>query len=113
MLRLALRLPTGLQTEETTVLLFHEGGVSEFQHIDDPSYFEGLFPTSGPAGRIWILVDSNDRLFKPAPIFRMCGGPFFVVEAVSACQKRKDWTTRLLADLWYMKIWSFAEVLQL
>ena len=113
MRRLALRLPTGLQTDKDTVLLFHEGGVSKFQHLNNPIYYgKRTFPTSSPAGRIWVLVDST-CLFEPAPIFCTCGGPFFVVGAVSSCQKRQYWTTKVLAEPFYMKTWPFAEALQL
>jgi len=45
MLRLALGLPTGLQTDQDNAILFHEGGVSKFQHLNEPSHYEGLrFP---------------------------------------------------------------------
>jgi len=112
--RLALGLPTALQTERNVALLFHDGGVTKFQNLDDPIHCEGSrFPTSSPAGRIWVLVDSNQRLFEPVPIFLMRGGPFFVVEAASPCEERLDWANKVLAELFHMETWSFTEVLQL
>ena len=107
MRRLALKLPTVLQTGKNIAILFHEGGVSQFLNPDVPNPSLGLRSLSRSA-RIWVLVDSNQQVSNPALIF--CNrGPFFVVEAKSPprqCPKENTFST------FYMKTWTFPEVLQ-
>ena len=44
MRRLALKLPTVVQVNHRDIVLFHEGGVSEFTDIDDPNSYKLLMP---------------------------------------------------------------------
>jgi len=107
--RLALKLPTALQIEPEHALLFHETGVKEFQHPGGVASYTPLRSGRGPPGRIWALVDSNWRVQEPAPVFQ--GDPF-VVEATSPRPACHEWTRRVRFNFFYMKPWSFAEVLQ-
>ena len=111
MRRLSLRLPTVLQYDSSKVVLFHEGGVSQFRYLEDILSVAGLRPPPHSSGRIWALVDSNNHLTEPAPIFRM-RGPFFVVEATPPCQSRLKWANKVNFTRFYMKQWAFPEVLQ-
>ena len=112
MRRLALQLPTALQYDSSgKVVLFHEGGVSQLLNLDDTLSVKGLrFPPHSPA-RIWALVDSNDRLIEPAPIFRT-RGPFFVVESTSPRQPHLKWPKKVPSRRFYMKTWTFSEVIK-
>ena len=92
-------------------MLFHEGGVSQFLNLDDTLSFAGLRFRPHSLARIWALVDSNNRLIEPAPIFRM-RGPFFVVEATSPRQPRIEWTKKVCSRRFYMKTWTFSEVIK-
>jgi len=108
--RLALKLPTALQIKPNHALLFHEAGVKQFQQPDEVESYEPLRSGRGPSGRIWALVDSSWRVEEPAPVFQ--GGPFFVVEATSPRPARREWIRRFEFDIFYMKPWTFTEVLQ-
>ena len=110
MRRLALKLPTALQIEPNYALLFHEAGVKQFQRFEEVGPYQPLKSGRGPSGRIWALVDSNWRVDKPAPVFQ--GGPFFVIEAMSPRLARREWIRRFKFNIFYMKLWTFAEVLQ-
>ena len=107
--RLALGLPTALQINRGYALLFHEDGVSQFTHPEHDGIYAPLF-SPGP-GRIWALVDSNWDLLQPTGAFNT-GRPFFVVEATSPYRQRLQWLSRVDSQYFYMKRWSFSEVLQ-
>ena len=111
MRRLSLELPTVLQVEPSYAILFHKGGVLEFQSLDTLILYEGLCFEPGNTGRIWALIDASQRLEEPAPIFRG-GKPFFVVEAASPRSKRFEWARKITYQVFYMKRWTFSEVLR-
>ena len=111
MLRLSLELPTVLQVEAGSAILFHEGGVSQFRHLDMIEPYVDFESSSGGPGRIWALIDANENLAEPAPIFRS-NTPFFVVEAASPRPKRFEWARKSPYQMFYMKIWTFSEVLR-
>jgi hypothetical protein len=108
--RLALELPTALQITSDCALLFYEGGVKEFVDLKCASAYCDLGSEADPLGRIWALVDCNSELEAPAHIFR--DGPFFVVSAASPSPARQKWSRDVRSQLFYMKPWSFSEVLQ-
>ena len=109
MRRLALQLPTILQVERDIVLLFHGGGVHQFAFPDSVVACASLQST--PHRKIWALVDSNTRLKEPPGTFTDWS-PFFVVQAASPHPDRVEWTNKVASTPFYMKRWSFAEVLQ-
>ena len=109
MRRLALKLPTALQVEEEHAMLFHDGGTSQFTSLASAVRYMGL-EFDDPSSRIWALVDSSQLLSEPAPIFR-ASGPFFVVEAASR-RSCFEWAERVHHRYFYMKTWTFSEVLQ-
>lgn len=109
--RLSLQLPTILLYDPCGVVLFHEGGVSKFRSVDDRLFFaQWWFPPRSRA-RIWALVHSNNLLPLPAPAF-LKRGPFFVVEAASPSRDRFKWANRVSSERFYMKAWTFSEVLK-
>lgn len=111
MRRLALELPTALQVEKDHAILFHGRGTSRFLlHDSSFSYMRLKFPPHD-SGRIWALVDSNQDLFEPAPVFRK-GKPFFVVEAASPRLPRLEWVKKVISRSFYMKTWDLSEILQ-
>ena len=107
MLRLSLELPTVLQVEAGSAILFHEGGISQFRHLNMIEPYVDLKSSSGGLGSI----DANDSLTEPASIFRR-KTPFFVVEAASSRPKCFEWARKMNSRSLYMKTWSFSEVLQ-
>ena len=110
MRRLSLGLPTALQIESNRAILFYDGGVVEFADLKHGSNYTRLAPKGKPLGRIWALVDSNKEFLVPAPIFT--NGPFFVVHVEPPRPTQDKWTKNVRTQLFYMKLWSFPEVLQ-
>jgi hypothetical protein len=109
--RLALKLPTALQTKPNHALLFCEEGVKAFVEPDSPGAYAKFKPKAGDfQNRIWALVDSDQQVHRPALVFQQKA--FFVVEASSPCPARHEWTDRIEPKFFYMKLWSFSEVLQ-
>lgn len=104
LLRLALGLPTGLQIHAHYSLLFWDSGVLEFGQQEIRAFYTTLEGTGDPLSRIWVLVD----LIQPAGAFLDCG-PFFVVAAAS---QRLQWTKKTISYSFFMKPWTFSEVLQ-
>ena len=98
-----------LQISRTYALLFHEGGVCHFTDLENSDLY-GLLTSSG-SGRIWALVDSNPDLAKPTGVFAT-GRLFFVVQAASPRPQRVQWLDAVDSQRFYMKGWSFSEVLQ-
>ena len=112
MRRLALKLPTILQITASSVLLFHEAGVSEIMHHSDHStFYEMRFPPKQNLSRLWALVDTNENLPQPAPIFKRAS-PFYVINAVSPRSGNLQWTKKIGQKTFYMEPWSICEVLQ-
>jgi len=111
MRRLVLRLPTALQVREGEAILFHEHGVSRFEFINNNIPYLSLRVPHYSTGRIWALVDSSQTVVKPAPLFQY-GSPFLVVEAAPPFQPRLEWTKKVISQYFYMKLWTFSEVLQ-
>ena len=107
--RLVFKLPTAWQIREDCVLLFHETGVHEFK-LPKSNEIYGRLPSSGDR-KVWALVDSNQSLEVPAGVFTH-GPPFFVVEAASPRSPRLHWLRKVNYEPFYMKRWSFSEVLQ-
>ncbi|KAF9648100.1 hypothetical protein BDM02DRAFT_2349856 [Thelephora ganbajun] len=108
--RLALKLPIALQIRPNHALVFYRGGVKEFSRLENRSVYHPLSSEHGPPGRIWVLVDSNRELHEPAPAFQ--GGFFFVVEASFPHPSHHRWIRDIRNICFYMKSWSFVEVLQ-
>jgi hypothetical protein len=113
MRRLALRLPTALQISDSYAILFHEDGVSEFTHLENhPNYRTLRFPPHKRSSRIWATIDPNPDLLEPAWIFRSPDAPFFVVDAVSGRFDHFGWLDKIAHESFYMKPWTFPEVIQ-
>lgn len=109
--RLAAGLPTGLQIHADYAVLFWGGGVLNFGQNISASY-DTLKGTGDPLSRIWMLVDLNQNLTQPTGAFNE-PGPFFVVVATSPRRDRFQWVKKLDSRFFfYMKPWSFSEVLQ-
>ena len=111
MRRLVLGLPTALQINSDFALLFHEGGTSLFSTLRMLRPYEEFFNTSSPLAKLWVLVDSNNDLVEPSPLFTK-RGPFFVVEALSPRIQRFNWTDKVSVQVFYMKTWTSDEVRQ-
>jgi hypothetical protein len=111
MRRLALRLPTVLQINESYAVLFHSGGVSEFTDLIGHPDYHTLNPSREKSSRIWVLIDSNPRLLKPADIFQY-STPLFVVDAISGRSGRLGWLKKIRRTDFYMRTWSMSEVIQ-
>jgi len=109
MKRLSLKLPTALQVENGYAILFHDGGTSIFTSVTEAVGYIGL-RFKDPSSRIWALVDSNNDVLRPAPIFRR-RGPFFVI-GVASRQNHFEWAKKVYRRHFYMKTWAFSEVLQ-
>ena len=110
MRRLALGLPTALQVRKEYAVLFHACGTAGFKNLDDAMLYLSLKFSPCSLSRIWALVDSNSSLRDPAPIFTW-SAPFFIVESVTSCERRM-WAEGVASDWFYMKTWSFSEVIQ-
>ena len=112
MRRLVLGLPTALQINESYAILFHEKGVSELTALAGDIEYEPLecLPEYF-SNRIWVLIDLNPRLPKPANIF-IYSSPFFVVNAVSPCSPGVDWLNKVGHDTFFMNPWFDFEVIQ-
>lgn len=110
--RLALKLPTALQIHRSYAILFHEGGVSEFTHLEAHSDYGSLTHLSKRRSRrIWALIDLNPDLLEPASIFKR-PSPFFAVNAVPSRSDNLCWLKKISHDYFYMKPWSNSEALQ-
>jgi hypothetical protein len=105
MRRLALGLPTVLQLNHHPPLLFHEHGVCRFARPMDR-----LGSNVSSADKIWALVDSNRYAAGPATVLQ--SEHFFVVEAVPFSPPYLQWMDDRTACCFFMKQWSFSEVLQ-
>ena len=105
MRRLALGLPTVLQLNHNPPLLFHEHGVCRFTHPKDKLGSEVSFPD-----KIWVLVDSNRYAAEPATVFQ--SDIFFVIETVPFSAPYLQWMDGRAACHFFMKPWTFSEVLQ-
>jgi len=112
MCRLALKLPTALQIDDSYAILFHKAGVFEFNHLMDHNDYDTLATLSkDPSNRIWALIDSNSNLLEPAKLFKY-SPPFFIVDSVSPRSGHLEWLKKLSHEYFYMKSWSDSEVLQ-
>jgi len=112
MRRIALGLPTILQTHKEYAILFHDGGISQLDDLDNPEAYRAL-KFSWRAGdhhkRIWALVDTGPLLPEPANIFKH-PKTFFVVTATHYSDP--DWIERVDFREFFMKPWSFSEIIQ-
>ncbi len=108
MRRLVLELPTAVQLIPGQVILFHKHGTSQFSHLESIDTYRSLAFSSDPREKIWVLVDSNQDLLEPAPIFRR--GLFFVVQALSPRAPRSGWAKKVSYEHFYMKTWTRSEV---
>jgi len=112
MRRLALKLPTALQIDSSYAILFHEGGVFEFQDSKfNPDYRPLTLLYENYSSRIWALVDTNPDLLEPFSIFKR-SSLFFVVDAASPRSEHLKWLKKVSHDYFYMRLWSDSEVLQ-
>ena len=110
MRRLAYGLPTVLQVDPDSVILFHDQGVSQLTSTSTSIPYGPLF--SPPADRILALVDTNPVSLPQPAIILMHRSPFFVVNTISPCSDRREWFTRVNHDMFYMNPWSVPELLQ-
>jgi hypothetical protein len=110
--RLGFGLPTALQVGPDRAILFYRGGVKGFSQLRNGAVYSSLRSECDgwPMRRIWALVDSNREFPEPTSLFQT--GPFFVVEATPSYHSRFDWTRKYRTEEFYMKPWSFEEVLQ-
>ena len=111
--RLALRLPTALQVDDSFAILFHEGGVSEFANLDKCAIYDVLQPPprGDPERKFWALVNTSEFLPNPTKIFKD-HETFFVVNATSPHSKHLDWLNKINHQNFYMKPWSLSEIIQ-
>ena len=111
--RLALLLPTALQVDSSYAILFHQGGVFELTHLSGhPEYLALSFPPNACPSRIWAIVDSNPLLPEPAGIFSYFSA-FFIVDAMlPQSPHHTRWLSKTGHKWFYMKPWSFSEVIQ-
>ena len=70
----------------------------------------GLESESGPAGRIWALVNSSQDLKAPGSLFQ--SGPFFTIVASSPDPDYFKWIVKVPHTFFYMESWSLVEVIQ-
>ena len=85
--------------------------MKEFAELNSTGTYAKFKPKAGDSqNRIWALVDSGQDVHQPALVFQQTA--FFVVEASSPCPARHEWTDRIGPKFFYMKLWSFSEVLQ-
>ena len=108
--RLARRLPTILQIGREDPILFHKNGVKQLGRPNSGAAYVLLLSRGAPLRRIWALVDAARDLAEPAGA--LVTGPFFVVETTSPRHPRFNWAKGIRTETFYMKPWSFSEVLQ-
>jgi hypothetical protein len=109
--RLALGLPTALQVDDAYALLFHEGGVHQFEDPNNNVACDALvFPSGEHPKRIWALVNTSQNLSEPAKVFK--DGPFFVVDATYPRSNRLEWVNEARYENFCMRPWSLSEVIQ-
>ena len=84
--------------------------MKEFDQLVEKEAYNRLGSYAAPLSRIWALVDTNDMLRTPAPIFR--DGPFFVVQAASHRPMCQEWARGVRTRCFYMNRWPLSEVLQ-
>jgi hypothetical protein len=109
MKRLALQLPTAMQIGPDLAFLFYEGGVCRFEHPGDQSCYLSL--DSPNFDRIWALVDCDRTSGQPPGIFNLTS-TFFVVEAAPPRAPRLECSRKYGTKIFFMKRWTFSEVLQ-
>jgi len=114
MRRLTLKLPTVLQINPDSAVLFHEGGVFELANLRDSFLYRNLSAFSNRwtrrERRIWAIVDLGPQLQEPTPIFKS-HSPFFVVNGMSP-RSKQEWQQKLHRLRFFMKPWSISEILQ-
>ena len=98
-----------LQINEESVLLFHKNGVHQFKHPRPTEIYTPLL--SSDDSKIWALIDRNQNLEVPAAVLTN-GPPFFIVQAASPRSKPHQWHRKVDTETFYMKRWTFSEVLQ-
>ena len=112
MRRLALGLPTILQTHKGYAILFHEGGTFRFDDLDNPKVYNAL-EFSRRAGdahkRIWAFIDTGPLLPEPGEMFKN-PETFFVVTATH--RSNPEWFGKVDYAEFFMKPWSFSEIIQ-
>jgi len=112
MRRLALGLPTLLQTHKDYAILFHEGGTSRLDDLDNPDAYNAL-KFSRRAGdshkRIWAFINTGPLLPEPGEIFKN-PETFFVVTATH--RSNSKWFSKVDYTQFFMKPWSFSEIIQ-
>ena len=106
-----LGLPTVFQVESEYALLFHHRGTSQLSTPGRKPAYWPLYFGADARKRVWALIDSNDELITPSPVFRNQRS-FFVVEALSPRPIRFEWTKKVSWECFYMKTWTLSEVRQ-
>ena len=108
--RLSLELPTIFQHTPDQALLFHSGGVYEFEQLSYAGPYTKL-RSSDPHENIWALIDLNTTLIQPGGVF-IERSPFFVVEATSRRNRRLEWAQKTVPKCFDLSPWTFPEVAQ-
>ena len=109
--RLALGLPTILQTRREHAILFHRGGASILDDLENPEAYGALkFPRGSHHKRIWALIDTGPLLPEPAGVFKH-PGTFFIVNVTSRSNLR-EWFYEVESATFFMRPWAFSEIIQ-
>jgi len=108
--RLALKLPTIVQISRWDPVLFYKNGVKQLGQPNSGAAYTAFLSWDHPFRRIWALVDTDRYLSGPSRALRT--GPFFVVEVTPPYHPHFNWIRDLRSKTFYMKPWSFSEVLQ-
>ena len=108
--RLALKLPTILQTGTEDPILFYKNGVKQLGQPNSGAAYAAFLSWDHPFRRIWALVNADEDLFEPSRALRT--GPFFIVDSTPPHRPYFNWIINLRSKTFYMKPWSFSEVLQ-
>ena len=108
---LALQLPTVLQINKPCMVLFHSGDISKFTDLVGHPDYHTLNPSHKKSSQIWVLINLNLHLLKPAGIFQY-STPFFIIDAISGHSGHLGWLKKICHMDFYMKTWSMLEVIQ-
>jgi hypothetical protein len=136
-----------LQVHQNSVILFHEGGVSQLAYPSEPYLYFPLarWANNGPKQmdddpeqtgdslewfndgseqtdngseqsddgpeQIWALVGMDPLLEEPAGIFKF-PKTFFIINSTSPHSENPGWLKRTNHSYFYMKPWTFSEIIQ-
>ena len=112
MRRFMLQLPTVFQPGTNNPILFHKNGTYELKKFRNPEWYKALAFPENPSCRIWALFDPSPDAPQPAALLTSTSSPFFIVQAASPRSDYNDWHNKLGPRYFYMKPWSFLELVQ-